>query len=81
MTLSKALNILRYIDYCIKSEKSIKAAEIAEKLEISERQVFNYLKEMKTEGFPIAYSRKTNKFYYTEEGFFFLGFLKTGIQN
>ncbi|MFO7657378.1 MAG: HTH domain-containing protein [Bacteroidales bacterium] len=78
MTISKALNVIKYIDHCIKNQTRNKAADMAEKLGISERQVFNYLKEMKTEGFPIAYCRKTHKFYYTEKGFFFLGFLRKG---
>jgi len=55
-------------------ETPYKVADIANKLGITERQVFNYLKAMRSEGFPIAYCRKTNKFYYTEEGSFFLDF-------
>lgn len=76
MPFSKVLNAVKYIDHCIRSETARRAIDIAERLEISERQVFNYLKAMKNEGAPIAYCRKTCKYLYTEPGYFYFGFIK-----
>ncbi len=81
MTISKVLNVVKFIDHCIKKETPYKAADIAERLGITERQVFNYLKAMRSEGFPIAYCRKTHKYYYTKTGKFFFGFLEKESQN
>ena len=76
MPFLKVLNAVTYIDHCIRNETAYKAIDIAEHLEISERHVFNYLKTMKSEGAPIAYCRKRRRYYYTEPGYFYMGFLK-----
>lgn len=77
MPFSKVLNAVTFIDYSIRNETSRRAIDIANHLGISERQVFNYIKAMKSEGAPIAYCRKKNKYLYTEPGYFHFGFLKT----
>ena len=79
MPFSKVLNAVTFIDHCIRNKTSRKAIDIAKHLGISERQVFNYLKAMKSEGAPIAYCRKSCSYYYKESGYFFFGFLKNDI--
>ena len=76
MPFSKVLNAVTFIDHSIRNKTSRKAIDIAKHLGISERQVFNYLKAMKSEGAPIAYCRKTYSYHYTEPGYFYFGFVK-----
>ena len=81
MTISKVLNIIKFIDHCIQSESTIRVTDMAKHLDITERQVFNHLKAMKKEGFPIEYNRKMHKYYYSEPGYFYFGFLNESNEN
>jgi len=81
MPFSKVLNVVAFIDHSIKNESADNVKKIAEEIGISERHVFNYLKAMKNRGAPIEYCRKTHKFYYTEPGFFHIGFIKKDVKS
>lgn len=48
--------------------------ELANKLKVSESQLYLDLKLMKKLGAPIAYCRRRITYYYTEDGCFTLGF-------
>jgi hypothetical protein len=41
---------------------------LAHKLALSRAAAYKFLEEMKGEDFPIAYSKKDNRFYYSKSG-------------
>ncbi len=65
MNLAKHLNRLRTIHRYIKNETTGRPNEFAKKLNIGKSSLFSLLEEMKTKGFPIAFSRKINSYRYT----------------
>jgi transcriptional antiterminator len=65
------INIIIKIDELIKRETTSSPAVMANKLNLSERTVFNYIKFMKHElNAPIAFSRTLNSYRYKELGGF-----------
>lgn len=56
------------IDYHIKTQAAGNIKALANKIHLSEAGAYKFLEEMKEEGFPIAYSRKENRYYYTKSG-------------
>ncbi|MBN2612050.1 MAG: HTH domain-containing protein [Bacteroidales bacterium] len=76
MPFSKAFNVISFIDHTIRNGSAKTVTEIADTLEISERQVFNYIRAMKRIGAPITYNRSSKRYSYKESGFFYIGFLK-----
>jgi predicted DNA-binding transcriptional regulator YafY len=75
METTTLLNRLKSLDYFIKSRTTGNARELAEKLEITERSVYNYLNLMKSMGAPIAFSIYRQSYIYEDDGQFFIGFL------
>lgn len=57
---------LRTIDRLIKSERSGNAQELADKIGISRKQVYNYINELKEIGVNIEYCRNKRSFVYNE---------------
>ena len=51
----------------IKCEQTGSSKDLAHKLHISERQLFNILKELRIMGVPIIYSRKLKSYKYQSE--------------
>ena len=64
MTGSKYISRFERIDQFIRQERTGNAPEFAGKLEISVRQLYNLLDELKDLGLPIEYSRTRQTFYY-----------------
>lgn len=72
------INHYKRIDTLIRLKNTGSPDRLAEQLGISKRQTLKILKEMK-EYFhaPINYNRFRKTYYYTEDGFFVLGFQKS----
>ncbi len=66
MKTVKQLDRLREIHHCIKRENTGTPKEFANKLRISESQLYNILNNLKIEGFPIIYSRILKSYRYND---------------
>ena len=58
------------IDKLIRIKGTGTANELAEKLGISRKSVYNLLNEMKERGAPIKFDQFRGSYYYDEEGYF-----------
>lgn len=67
---------LQTIDYLIRIKGTGKPAQLAKRLRISERTLYEFLKMMKDLGAPIEYDRYKESYYYTEKGGFNIRFVK-----
>lgn len=69
MPIKKYLNRVERFDQLVRAEHTGTPQEIAEKLELSEGTLYTLVDELRDDfGFPIAYSRKRQTYYYTEVG-------------
>lgn len=59
---------LEYVDFLIRSKSTGKPKEFAEKLNVSERSLYDVIQLMKDLGAPILYCKQKKTYYYTEEG-------------
>jgi len=66
---------LERMDYLIRTKATGTPAELADKLNISRRSVYDYINLLKEMGAPIAFCRKRKSFYYEAEGHFQFKFL------
>ena len=66
MSLRKYRERLKIIDHHLQIKAPGNIRSLAYKLELSEAGAYKFLEEMKGEGFPIAYSKKENRYYYTK---------------
>ncbi|QQS50987.1 MAG: HTH domain-containing protein [Bacteroidota bacterium] len=62
--LFKHINRLQQIDQLIRQQRTGNADELAEKLQLSRRQVYNWLDELKNYGLEIDYNRVIKSFVY-----------------
>ncbi len=77
MPLTKLLQRFEYLDRLIRFKNTGTPAELAEKLGVSESTLFQCLKELREDlQMPIAYDADKQSYVYTEEGKFFMGFLR-----
>ncbi|PWG78044.1 HTH domain-containing protein [Pararcticibacter amylolyticus] len=74
--LTEMQDRLEVIDYLIKSKSTGTPKRFAERLDISERRLYELLNEMRELGAPISYNRYRSTYYYKEKGGFRLGFIK-----
>jgi predicted DNA-binding transcriptional regulator YafY len=72
----KILQRLKRIDNLIKTKAAGKASDLANKLELSESTIYEYLAVMKSFGAPIRYDHDRGTYYYEEEGSFKIYFEK-----
>lgn len=68
MSLRRYLERLHMIDYLIRKRQAGSQRQLASKIGVSRSALNEFLKEMKEEGFPIKYSKKSNTYYYEEDG-------------
>lgn len=68
MSIQKYFERIFYIDALIKTKATGSAKQLAKKLNLSERQTLEFLKEMKDMGCPIKFNRKRNCYFYDAEG-------------
>lgn len=67
MRTIQQLERLRKIHRYIKNSNTGTPNEFANKLDISESQLYNVLDNLKIRGFPISYSRKLKSYIYKED--------------
>jgi predicted DNA-binding transcriptional regulator YafY len=72
----KFIQTVKKIDDLIGLEKTGSARELANKMRVSIRCVYNYIKLMKLRGAPIEYNRKKKTFVYIENGKFYFEFVR-----
>ncbi|SDF62621.1 HTH domain-containing protein [Mucilaginibacter pineti] len=73
------IHYLKRIDQLIHLKATGSPFDLASKLEISERCLYNYIKLMKDHGAPIKFCKQRRSYYYVERGRFQLKFLKEGM--
>ncbi len=77
MALYNYLNRIHRLDALIRQKRTGPPKELAEKLDISERWLYNLLEELKTElDCPIRYDRRSRSYVYEKPGKVVIGFTK-----
>lgn len=66
---------LERIDHLIRIKGTGTPADLATRIGVSERSIFEYLNLMKDLGAPIKYCQYRQSYYYDEEGSFVVSFL------
>lgn len=74
MPLSKYLERVERIDYMISRKSTGTPKELAAKLALSERSLYELINQMKELGAPITYSNARNSYIYTHRVKFSFGF-------
>ena len=74
MNTKNYLDRLRQINRLIALKTTGKPAELAKKLNISERALYNYIEELKQIGLPISWCKELQSYIYTENGSFIAEF-------
>ena len=67
---------LETLDYLIRSKRTGAPRDLARRLKISERTLYDFLEVMRSLGAPIEYCKLTKTYYYTEKGSFNIRFKK-----
>ena len=67
MNIFQDLYLLQRLDYLIRTHATGSPKDLARRLELSERQIFRLIQKMKDIGFPIAYSKSQQYYYYDGE--------------
>ena len=78
--MKSLLHRLIRLDYLIHLKSTGTPANCANKIGISERSLYDYLKILKEMGAPIKFSRNRGTYYYNEEGRFRISFLSNQIE-
>ena len=68
------LSLLLQLDLFIRQKGTGSPPEFAQKMGISERSLYEYLKVLKELGAPIRFSRQDHSYYYEIEGQFQISF-------
>lgn len=66
---------LSRIDSLIRIKGTGTPSELADKIGMSERSTYEYIRLMKDFGAPVLYSRQRKSYYYKEDGKFTISFL------
>ena len=74
--LTKYFNRLQSLDHLIKIKGTGSPKELARRLNISERSIYDYIELLRTLGAPIRYSKIRRSYYYEDDGSLNLKFLK-----
>ena len=67
MQLERYIERIKFIHRLIHRRATGKPEELGRKLGISKRMVYEYLKELKDHGAPIAFSKQQNSYFYSRE--------------
>jgi predicted DNA-binding transcriptional regulator YafY len=73
--MQEMLTRIKRLDQLIKIKGTGSPAQLASKVGVSERTVFEYLKLMKSQGAPIQYDRGRKSYSYLHEGTFTISFV------
>lgn len=77
MALHDYLNRIQRLDNLIRQKRTGSPKELAEKLNISERWLYYFLDELKTDlGCPIRYDRRKRSYVYETPGHVKIGFIR-----
>ena len=74
MAFYDSLNRLKRIDYLIQTKSTGTPQELANKLNISKRWVYEYINMLKELGAPIKYCEITRSYLYEQNGRFLIEF-------
>jgi predicted DNA-binding transcriptional regulator YafY len=66
---------LSYLDYLISTRATGTPEQLAQKLKVTERTVYNYLNIMKGLGAPVSYSNSRCTYFYQYEGKLIIKFM------
>jgi predicted DNA-binding transcriptional regulator YafY len=75
MPTRRFIERLQRIDYFIRTKSTGTPKEFAVKLDVSERQLYKYIKNLKELGAPIKYCKISNSYYYDSNGYFAVKFI------
>jgi len=64
MSLFDELFMLQRIDQLIRMQATGTPAQLASRLQVSERKLYRLLEQLKDQGFPIAYDKQKDSYYY-----------------
>jgi predicted DNA-binding transcriptional regulator YafY len=67
MNIYKYINRLERLHTLLKRKATGTPVELAQKLELSERQTLEYMRELKDIGIPIAFCKHQKTYYYEKE--------------
>ena len=67
MKLMAQMRFLEHIDFLIRTKATGTPKDFSKRLNISERKLFRIISDLKSEGFPIAYCKARQCYYYEEE--------------
>lgn len=76
INLLECIDKIKRLDYLIKNERTGTPKELAEKFEISERQIYILIEFMRNQGARIVYCRIKQTYIYTIPVIFKFGFIK-----
>lgn len=71
---------LKRIDHLISIKGTGNPAELAARLKMSERNLYQYIKLMKDLGAPIRFDRYRETYYYHEDGQFIISFQSKAVE-
>jgi predicted DNA-binding transcriptional regulator YafY len=74
--LIKYFNRLESLDHLVRIKGTGSPKQLARRLNISERSIYEYLELLRTLGAPIRYCKFRKSYYYEDEGILNLKFLK-----
>jgi HTH domain len=74
-TMKALLQRLIRLDHLIQYKSTGTPADCAQKIGISERSLYDYLKILKDMGAPVKFSRGRRTYFYSEGGHFHISFL------
>ena len=72
--MNNLLSRLQRMDHLILTKATGRPSELASKIGISERSIYDYLKLMREMGAPIKFSHSRKSYYYQPSGHFLIGF-------
>lgn len=79
MNLSDKLNLMLRLDALIRRKSTSTPKNLATRLELSERSVYNIINEMKKLGGPIFFCKFNNSYCYAEEVVLSIGYLPKNV--
>ena len=80
MTFLEKLDLIKRIDSLIKKKPTGQPKDLAEKIGVAESTLYNILCIMKGLGADIEYSKNQNSYYYINDGYFEISFIKSKIK-
>jgi predicted DNA-binding transcriptional regulator YafY len=77
----KTIDRIDYLDSLIRIKATGKPRQLARKLSISERTLYEHIDLMRQLGAPIKYCKQKQSYYYQDPGKFCIHFVRSGLPN